>query len=385
MCDLSQAQVNVRGSGSKQYPPNMMLAVLIYCYATGVFSSRKIERATYESIAVRYLCANTHPDHDTIATFRRENLELFKGCFAQVLLMAREAGLLKLGTIAIDGTRMAGAGSGKSVMTLEEIDAELETLAGELCAKAEEIDRVDKDAEGTLLPDELCDAAKRREKLLAAKAQIEARRKRASDEGRRKHWQSAHHTCRASVTEPESRRLRRGDRSGFLQGSNAQLAVDAGESGLIVGMHLCDEPADNSQLQPGLRAVFAEAGPVEVVLADKGYDHAEHIAAAEDLFGVTVLCPPQERINIRVGRKRRGKEARIYALRQKMAARLKESHWAQCFKRRRTTVEGAFARIKQNLGFTRFRCWGCSAATAEWALVCLVHNVRKLTGKLATG
>jgi transposase len=105
LCDLSGAQLNVRGSGSEQYPPSLMMGLLIYAYATGVFSSRRIERATYDSVALRYLCANHHPDHDTIAKFRRDNAVLFGSCFAQVLLMAREAGVLRLGAVSIDGTR----------------------------------------------------------------------------------------------------------------------------------------------------------------------------------------------------------------------------------------------------------------------------------------
>src|SRR5215210_2379085 len=113
MCDMRGARLNERGSGSEQYPPSMMVAALIYCYATRLFSSRQIERATYESVAVRYLCANYHPDHDTIATFRRQNTELFGRCFAQVLLMAGQAGVLRIGTISLDGTRLAGAGSSK--------------------------------------------------------------------------------------------------------------------------------------------------------------------------------------------------------------------------------------------------------------------------------
>jgi transposase len=114
LCDMRGAQLNVRGSGSEQYPPSMMMALLIYAYCTGLFSSRRIERATYDSVALRYLCANHHPDHDTIAKFRRENEALFRKSFGQVLLMAREAGLLRLGAVCIDGTRMAGAGLGHS-------------------------------------------------------------------------------------------------------------------------------------------------------------------------------------------------------------------------------------------------------------------------------
>ena len=105
LCDMSGARLNVRGSGSEQYPPSMMMALLIYAYATGLFSSRRIERATYESVALRYLCANHHPDHDTIAKFRRENEALFRSCFGQVLLLAREAGVLHVGALLVNANR----------------------------------------------------------------------------------------------------------------------------------------------------------------------------------------------------------------------------------------------------------------------------------------
>src|SRR4029078_108131 len=143
LCDLSAAQRNVRGSGSEQYPPSMMLALLIYAYATGVFSSRRIERGTYESVAMRYLCANHHPDHDTIAKFRVENAKLFERCFGQVLMLAREAGVLRVGAVSVDGTRIAGAGSAKSVRRLEEIERELQDLGRELLKKAEAVDAQD--------------------------------------------------------------------------------------------------------------------------------------------------------------------------------------------------------------------------------------------------
>lgn len=146
-CDLRAARVNVRGSGSEQYPPTMMLALLIYAYATGVFSSRRIERASYESVAERYLCANHHPDHDTIASFRRENQALFRSCFAQVLLLAREMGVLRVGAVSVDGTRMAGAGSKGAVRRLEEIERELERLGGDLLQEAEAADAQDRDGE----------------------------------------------------------------------------------------------------------------------------------------------------------------------------------------------------------------------------------------------
>src|SRR4029450_8105000 len=132
MLDLSAAKVNERGSGSEQYPPGMMLLLLIYCYAQGIFSSRKIEQATYLNVAVRYLCANTHPDHDTIATFRRENLTLLRSVFVQVLQLAKEAGLVKLGAVSIDGTKMGAATHKRRTVSYEQLEEQIAQLDKEV-------------------------------------------------------------------------------------------------------------------------------------------------------------------------------------------------------------------------------------------------------------
>ena len=378
LCDMSGAQLNVRGSGSEQYPPSMMMALLIYAYCTGLFSSRRIERATYDSVALRYLCANHHPDHDTIAKFRRENEALFRESFGQVLLMAREAGLLRLGAVCIDGTRMAGAGSAKAVRTLEQIEQELEALCGELLEKAEAADASDSDAEGTQLPEELRDGAQRKKKLLAAKAAIEARRQAARQAQRRDQAGSDHRTRIASVSEPETRRLRRG-KGPAVQGYNAQAVMDAGKSGLIVGVHLSDAPTDYHQLRPGLQAVAQEAGEPVVVLVDKGYDNTEQIAQIEAEKKVLVLCPPQKRVNaLSEHAQRRGRPKWKWNRRRLMEQRLASPLLCRLYCRRQPCAEGAFARIKHHLGFKRFRVWGKRAATAEWVLVCLAHNCRLL-------
>src|SRR6266513_148778 len=216
-----------------------------------LFSSRRIERATYERVAVRYLCANHHPDHDTIAKFRRENEALFRSCFREVLLLAREAGVLRVGAVSVDGTRLTGAGSARAVRRLEEIERELESLGGELLQKAEAADASDTDAGGAQLPTELRDRAQRQRKLLAAKATILARRQAAREAGRRDQPGSGRRSDTASVSEPESRRLGRRD-GRAVQGYNAQAVIDAGQSGLIVGAHLSDAPNDSNQLAPAL-------------------------------------------------------------------------------------------------------------------------------------
>src|ERR1700738_5565730 len=129
-CDLRRAVTNDRGSGSPQYPPGMMVSLLIYAYAHGVFSSRRIQQLSYENLSGRYLCANTHPDHDTIAKFRRENGVLFKACFGQVLVLARELGLVRVGKLAVDGTRLAANANRHRFSTREQLEQEQARLEG---------------------------------------------------------------------------------------------------------------------------------------------------------------------------------------------------------------------------------------------------------------
>lgn len=382
LCDLRRARLNVRGTGSEQYPPSMMLALLIYAYSTGVFSSRRIERGTYESVAMRYICANHHPDHDTIAKFRRENEEVFRSCFGQVLMLAREAGVLRVGVVSVDGTRVAGAGSGRSVRRLEEIEKELEKMGGELLEKAEVADAKDEDGGGTQLPVELSDREQRRKKLLAAKAAIMARRQEAQDAGRRDGPGSGRQSKTASITEPESRSI--GRRDGAIQGYNAQAVVDAGKSGLIVGARLSDTTNDYNELQPSLQSIVTEAGQVRVVLIDRGYDQTEQIAQAQRQHAVVVLCPPQRRPNAKEKNpNRRGRREWLWQQRRMMEQRFLCPLLRALYHRRGPSAEGAFARIKTHLGFRRFRVWGKRAASSEWMLVCLAHNCRMLARKMA--
>jgi transposase len=382
LCDLRAARVNVRGSGSEQYPPSLMLAMLIYAYSTGMFSSRRIERATYESVAMRYLCANHHPDHDTIATFRRKNEGLFRSCFVQVLMLAREAGVLRVGVVSVDGTRMAGAGSRRSVRRLEEIERELESLGGELLEQAEAADLSDRDGEGTQLPEELSERTQRRQKLLAAKAAIMARREAAREAGHRDGPGSGCQSSTGSVTEPESRSMRRP--GGSVQGYNAQAVVDAGKSGLIVGAKLSDAPNDYSELRSTLQSLAPEAGHPFVVLADKGYDQTEQIVGAQCEHKMLVLCPPQRRPNAKqTNPHRRGRREWMWQQRRQMEQRFLCPLLLSLYRRRQHCAEVIFARIKAHLGFRRFHVWGKRAASSEWMLVCLAHNLCMLARKTA--
>jgi transposase len=177
--DLSAMVKSYRGSGSAGYHPALLLGLLVYGYATGVFSSRKLERATYDSVAFRFIAANDHPDHDTIATFRRRFLKEIEGLFVRVLELAREMGLLKLGTVALDGTKIHANASRHSALSYEhatKIEAQLKAEVDELLARAEAADQAD-DADGMSIPEELARREERLAKLAEARAKLEARAK----------------------------------------------------------------------------------------------------------------------------------------------------------------------------------------------------------------
>jgi transposase len=175
--DLRVMRGSYRGSGSASYPPSLLLGILVYGYATGVFSSRKLERATYDSVAFRFIAANQHPDHDTIAAFRRRFLQEIEGLFVQVLAVAREMGVLKMGTVALDGTKIHANASRHSALSYEHagrIEAQLKAEVADLLAKAEAADRADL-PDGLSIPDELARREERLAKLAEARSKIEAR------------------------------------------------------------------------------------------------------------------------------------------------------------------------------------------------------------------
>jgi len=220
---LSEVQLpdpaNARGVGSEQYPP-------------GVFSSRKIERLTYQSVSVRYLCGNTHPDHDTIATFRTRHQELFKRSFATVLKLARELKLVHLGTVHIDGTKILADASKRVTFDQAELEQQLELpdreLSEALLERAEQADDTDSD-EAFRLPRELADAAQRKAKLQAAREAFAARAATATP--------NTH--SRTNLTDPNSRLMPQANGT-YIQDYNAQLAVET--QGLIIGQHVCQSP-----------------------------------------------------------------------------------------------------------------------------------------------
>ena len=315
-----------RGSGSASYHPVVLLSILVYGYATGVFSSRKLERATYNSVAFRFIAGNEHPDHDTIATFRRRFLKQIEALFVEVLKLAREMGLLKMGTVALDGTKIHANASRHSALSYEhagKIEAQLKAEVTELLAKAEAADQADV-PDGMSIPGELARRTTRLAKLAEARAKIEARakerfeREQAEYEARlaaRKAKTEATGkkpsgrppqppvdgplpTDQINLTDEESR-IMPVTGGGFEQCYNAQ-AVVAADSLLVVATDVVQATNDKQQLEPmveKLKALPEELGQVETLLADNGYFSAANVTTCE-ATNISLICKVRQGIRV---------------------------------------------------------------------------------------
>jgi transposase len=391
--DLGQAAVNARGTGSQQYPPSMMLAVLVYSYASGLFSSRRIEQATYRHLSVRYLSGNTHPDHDTIAKFRRENTPLIESAFVQVLELAREMGLLRLGIVSVDGTKLRANASKRATRTQADVEQELVALGQrveELLVQAERADATQSD-DGTRLPPALACRRSRQVQLEAARQRLAERtRQRAAQRqaeqgyppdqpGRppRRLPSEPRPTDRVNTTDPDSG-LMPTAREGFIQGYNAQLAVST-DSGLIVAARVTDEPCDRRQLVPTVAAIPTSLGCPTAVLADTGFDNQRQIAHVERNRRTMVYCCPQSaRGQPPSGWQPRGHQRRTAEARARMRARLDSPVGRTLYRLRAITVEPVIGILKSVLGFRQFHLRGLGKVQTEWQLLALAFNCRRL-------
>jgi len=411
--DIRSFKVNERGTGSAQYPPQMMLSLLIYCYANGVFSSRRIERATYRDIAVRYLTGDTHPDHDTICTFRRENFAAVADCFVRVLELARELGLLKVGTVSVDGTKIkANANISRSIRydRAGELVEQLKLEVAELLERAERTDRGD-DADGQSLPEGISRRDRLREKLEQARARIEARAKAKAEAERddydrkckaREERKGSAKGCRIkepdatpepqaqdNLTDPDSRIMRRNKRSTYEQAYNAQAVVDADGSHLVLSARVTQCASDRKELVPDIEAIPGTIGCPETVLADNGYLDEESVRrlegdAAEPKMKVLVSVHAEAKqlrrkhdFRPESGAKKRHPEIRSeFVLEMKEKMEREESR--KKYKLRKQTSEPVFGTTKKWMGFTQFLLRGLEKADGEWQLVALAYNFKRL-------
>jgi transposase len=417
--------------GYPPHHPRMMVALLLYAYCVGVPSSRKIERRTHEDIAFRVLCANTHPDHKCISEFRRIHLTELSSLFVQVLQLCVKAGLVKLGHIALDGTKVKASASKHKAMSYERMkqdEAKLEQKVAELLREAEQVDGVEdtaygKDRRGDELPEDLRRAKDRLARIRALKAELEAEAKEQAEAratartesaevevalGEMKNIKAARAAkergdddepppppsaeplpthqvptqsdgtptpkAQRNFTDAESRIMKGSD--GFVQGYNAQIAVDEAVQ-IIVALGVSNQPPDVEHLVPMLDRVVENCGaPPERASADSGYFSEANVARASSR-GIDAY--------VATGRQKHGaaleepSDLDGHSAKDRMKAKLATDEGKRVYSRRKVIVEPVFGQIK-NRGFRQFLLRGLAKVRGEWSLIALSHNLLKLHG-----
>ncbi|HEY6179741.1 MAG TPA: IS1182 family transposase [Kofleriaceae bacterium] len=370
--------------GYPPYHPRLMVTLLLYAYCTGVYSSRKIGRQVIDSVAFRFLAAGNTPDFRTISEFRRRHGLALAALFEQVLLLCRQAGLVKLGRVAIDGTKIKANASKHKAMSygrMKQEETRLRQEVAELLRRADVADR-DEDAHygadrsGDELPAELARRESRLRMIAAAKAALEAEARAAAAE-RKAPDEPPPDRAQRNFTDPESKIQKSGD--GFVQGYNAQLAVAEGQ--IIVAQHVTPAPLDVHQALPALRRIKQTLRTVpKVLLGDGGYWSDANVRTLEGQ-GIEVLIATQRR---RRGhhapppRAPRGRPPHGLTPQQRMERRLATQRGHRLYALRKLLVEPVFGQIKHARGFRQFLRRGLARVSEEWALICSAHNLLKL-------
>jgi len=392
--------------GKPPYHPAMMLKVLIYAYSTGVYSSRKIERRLQDDIAFRVLSGNTQPDFRTISDFRKRHLEAFRHLFLQVLTICKRAGLVRLGNVALDGTKIKANASKHKAMSYQRMLEETERLQNEIEAltqKAQEADAAEDRELGANrrqedLPRELAFREQRLATIRAAKEALEAEARQrdqrpstaAADPekpdpggqgGKRRRKRppgTPEPKAQRNFTDPDSRIMKGSDKQ-FLQGYNAQAAVDA-RSQVIVAADVTNQAADTPHLVPMVKQVVANVGrKPKRVAADAGFYSETNVTTLQGSH-IDPHIPPgkQRHRQRRQPRAPRGRIPKKATLADRMRRKLLTKAGARYYRQREQSIEPVFGQIKQGRGFRQFSLRGLAKVQGEWHLVCLAHNLRKL-------
>lgn len=405
------SKYEARGRGSHPYHPSIMVALLIYGYATGTMSSRKIERATYDSVPFRFIAGGHHPDHDTIATFRRRHLNELSGLFTEVLLYARELGFLKVGTVAMDGTKVRANASKHRAVSYKragEIEKKLRQEVKRLMALAEQADQTPV-AEGIDIPKEIARREDRIKRLEEARRAIRERRAKEAAESYTQEANEALEKVEEAVsktlsgekfqrppkdpkppdpepldtdqhnfTDPESRIMP--DQGGFSQSYNAQLSVDT-ETYLAVGHHVTQHVNDKRELIEGIKHIDTAYGTPRTLIADAGYFSGKNLENAPpeiDLYISPGKTKHNDWLSDRLAPPTEEAPTTNATPAQKMRQKLHTKEGRAAYRLRKMTVEPVFGIIKQALGFRQFLLRGLEKTQGEWGLVCLGYNLKRL-------
>lgn len=403
------------GRGQPPYDPALMVKLFVYAYCTGTPSSRKIERATYQDVAYRVLAADQHPDHASIAEFRKRHLAALAALFVQVLRLCQAAGLVKLGHVAVDGTKVKANASKHKAMSygrMEAAERKLEEEVQELLEQAQAVDaaedaRYGQGQRGDELPAELARRESRLRKIREAKAALEheatAQAEAAAAAAQAKIAERQRYEAKTgqkakgraptvpdptqarpeakaqrNFTDPDSRIMKDGATKAFEQAYNAQVAVDS-QAQVIVAAAVTQEANDKQQLVPMLVAVADNTGQLpEKASADTGF-FSEANVMDKQVAGVDLYVPPERpprtapvTVVPAEGASPEG------AGREQMRHKLKTPEGHALYKLRKAIVEPVFGQIKEERGFRRFSFRGLAQVAAEWTLICLTHNLLKL-------
>jgi len=388
--DLSaiEAHYEQEERGYPPYHPRMMTKVLVYGYCVGVFSSRRLEKRLQEDVAFRVLAAGNQPDFRTLSEFRKIHLGRLQGLFEQVLRMALELGAMKLGRVAIDGSKLKANASKHKAMSYQRMKEQEQRLREEvrrLLQQAEAIDAAEDAEYGTdKLGDELPAELQRREERLrrireAKRALGERARAEAKAAGQNEEEQEKAKPApkaQYNFSDPESRILKGPD--GFVQGYNAQIAVEPALQ-LIVGQGVTQEANDKRQLLPMLRNVKEQSGQQpSAVLADNGYLSEENLKGAAQMQVEAYVAAGKQKHNQIVPPCPRGPIPKAATLLERMRRKLQTVLGRKIYARRKAIVEPVFGQIKSGQGFRQFLLRGVNQVRGEWALVCMTHNILKL-------
>jgi len=405
--------------GGMPYDPAMMVKLLIYAYAIGMPSSRRIERATYDDVATRVLACDQHPDHDSIAAFRKRHLKALAKLFVQVLKLCQRAGLVKLGHVALDGTKIQANASKHKAMSygrMPESERRLEREVRDLLARADARDRIDdrefgKGVRGDELPAELARRESRLKKIREAKASLEAearedaeadvevaqakiaeREEKARTTGKRAPGRAPRvpdpeqavpdSKAQRNFTDPESRIMLDGATKQFVQGYNVQAAVD-GHAQVIVATGLTQAANDVKQFVPMLKKVKENVGRLpDAASADAGYFSEANVTAPE-LEGMDLYVPPDRKKHSDCDAPDYSDGAGVeqsveQSVKERMRKKVRSAAGHELYRMRKAIVEPVFGQTKEVRRFRRFSLRGLENVTAEWDLICLTHNVLKL-------
>ena len=410
--DLSEITSGYGGSGGKRaYHPAMLVALLFYGYATGVFSSRKLEQATYDSVAFRYITGDEHPDHDTIASFRKRFLDELQGLFKQILVLAAALGTLRMGRVSLDGTKVQGNASKHKAMSWGHANKLEQQLEGEVQTLLELAQRADQEGEQEQqeldIPEEL---QRRQERLAAIREAKEKIKERAQErhEGQREEYEAKlkrrqereaetgkkpggkppkepeagpKEKDQVNFTDEESR-IMPGANGEYIQGYNAQAVVEQ-DSHMVVGNHVSQAANDKQEVAPALNEldkVADELGKPEALVADAGYHSKDNVERCVEQDLEPYIAGNRERHN-------RPLEDRLNAPPEcpadadavtAMKHRLQTAEGKAIYSKRKSTVETVFGVIKEVLGFRRFHLRGLRGAEGEWSLVCTAWNLKRM-------